>query len=194
MPLYNPASPAGLDNYTHPAQAVAATMPRRNAAGISGAVTSGTLYCSLIVIPAGTVVTGCTMFTSTTAKTGGTHGWYVLLDSTFHVVAVTADQTDAATVWGATSTGYPLAFGASYTAPSTAYYYVGVMVAQSAGGTPTFCVATGINSGINSGAGIGSPVIQCGTSSTGQSTPPALAAAMNAVSSSASFNLYAYLT
>lgn len=183
-----------LDNFTHPAQAVAATMPRRQATAISNTLTSGTLYLALITIPGGTTVTNCTMFTATTAKTGGTHGWYVLLDTTFKVVAVTADQTDAATVWGATNTGYPLAFGATFTPTVTANYYVGVMVAQSAGGTPTFSVSTALSAGLAAATGIAGGVVQCGTSSTGQTTPPALNATLTTITGAAAFNLYAYLT
>lgn len=175
------------------ATAVAATMERGRATAASGALTSGTVYLMEQPLPAGLSTAKCTMFTNTTAKTGGTHGWYVLTDSSLKVVAVTADQTDAATVWGAASTGYPLPWTAAYTVPATALYYVGIMVAQSAGGTPTISSATAPAAGIAGATGITNGVALCGSSSTGQTTPPAIGATLTAISSSGVYQFYAYL-
>lgn len=190
------AALANLDLLTHPVTAaVAGTMPRGRATNASSALVSGTLYLWQIPIAGGVTTSKCTMFTNTTAKTGGTHGWYVLANSALSVVAVTADQTDAATVWGAPSTGYPLSWTAPYTVPATAYYYVGVMVAMSAGGTPTFTVSGSVAAGIDPATGISSAIILGGASSTSQTTPPALASTLTSITAAGNsgYQFYAYL-
>jgi len=173
--------------------AVAATMDRSRAVAASSALTSGTVYLTGLVLPGGIPTAKCTMFTNTTVKTGGTHGWYVLTDASLKVVAVTADQTDAATVWGTASTGYPLSWTASYTPPVTALHYVGIMVAMSAGTTPTITVATATAAGIAGAAGITNGVTLVGSSSTSQTTPPALGATLTALSPVSGALFYAYL-
>ena len=121
-----------------PAGAVGETFPRRFATLAQSALNSGTLYVTSIDLEAGAVVSNITMVTNTTVKTGGTHGWYVLLDTTMKVLAVTADKTDATTTWGTISTAYPIAVTAPYTAAYSGQYYIGVMVAETAGTMPTF--------------------------------------------------------
>lgn len=177
----------GPELFVAPAGATAQTFPRGNTSNICAALTSGTLYVRLMPVLAGAVISNITFITSTTAKTGGTHGWYVVLDNTLKVVAVTADQTDPATVWGTTNTYYTLPVTVPYTATYTGFYYAGVMVAQSAGTMPTFAGAPGVLSGVAGAA----PVL-CGSSSTAQTTPPAIGATMAAVSSSGNFQFYAY--
>jgi hypothetical protein len=191
-----PAFPSAVDsNLVHPsANVVAATMERFRATSAQAALTSGTVYLVAIGIKAGTVCTACTMFTNSTAKTGGTHGWYVLTDRTYTVIAATADQTDAATVWGAASTGYTLPFSAPAIALYTGVYYVGIMVAQSGGGTPTISGAGAPAAGINAGTGITNPIILCGSSTSGLTTPPAVGTALSAASGGTNSNFYAYLT
>jgi hypothetical protein len=170
-----------------PAGATAETFSRGGATSICAALASGTLYVRIIPMQLGTVVNNITFITSSTAKTGGTHGWYVLLDKNLKVVAVTADQTDPATVWGTISTYYTLPVTAQYTATYTGLYYAGVMVAETAGTMPTFAGAPGVLSGVAGAA----PVL-CGSSSTAQTTPPAVGATMSAVSSSGNYQFYAY--
>ncbi len=148
---------ANLGLLTHPlATVVAATFDRRFATAAASALTSGTLYLNECPLSGGTTISKATFFTNTTAKTGGTNGWYVVCDATLKVVAVTANQTDAATVWGSASTGYPLSFTAPYAVPATALYYVGVMVATTAGTQPTFTAAPGVATGIAGATGISS--------------------------------------
>ena len=137
----------------------------------------------------GQAVTGAAFVTNSAVKTGGTHGWYVLLDYGLSVLAVTADQTDAATVWGAANTPYPLNFGAVYVAQYDGFYYLGVDVAESGGTMPSFAAQASPAGGLN---GTLTPVL-AGTSSTGQTTPPALAATMTAVTSAGADNLYGYV-
>ena len=194
MPLYNPPAVGNPDLLTHPVPAVAATMPVSRVTALQGTLSSGTLYVTSLGMAAGTVSSNCTMFTNTTAKTGGTHGWYVLLDNTRTVVAVTADQIDAATVWGATSTGYTLPWVASYAASYTGRYYVGVMVAESAGTMPTFSGGVATTGGIVAGTGVSGALAYAGSSSISQTTPPALATQMTALTPGATFLLYAFLT
>jgi len=182
------------DNYTHPVPAVAATMPRTRATTALSTLTSGTLYVTAIGIQAGVTVKKATFFTNTTAKTGGTHGWYVLLDNNLKVIAVTADQTDATTVWGAVSTGYPLSFTASAITQYSGIYYAGVMVAETSGTMPTFTGATpALATGISIGTGISSPAVFAGTSSTGRTTPPSVGDTMSSISSAGNYLFYAYL-
>jgi len=175
-----------LDLAQAPAGAVAETFPRRFASTVSTpALTSGTLYVTLIKLAKGAVISNLTMYANTTVKTGGTHGWYVLLDSARKVLAVTADQTDAATVWGTASTPYPLPVTAPILAPYDGYYYVGVMVAAT--GMPTFTCAAVPAVGINGG----SPILAA-SSSAAQTTPPAVGATMGALTSVSGAQFYAY--
>jgi len=183
-----------LDLLAQPLPSVlAATMPQGQATTASAALASGTVYARSLPLIAGQVISKATFFTNTTAKTGGTHGWYVLFDTSMKVLAVTADQTDAATVWGAIGTGYPLSFTAAAVIPATARYYLGVMVANSAGTQPTFTSATAVAAGMSGGTGVAGAVALCGLSSSGQTTPPAVGATLGAVGAAAGYNFYAYV-
>jgi len=181
-------NPQGTIDYA-PSGALAETFPRLHA---TTAVTpaSGTLMVRMISLSAGLPVTSATFVTNAAVKTGGTHGWYVLMDLNRVVLAVTADQTDPATVWGAANTPYPISFGAAFTPVYDGEYLLGVMVAESAGTMPSFAAAASPASGIN---GTLTPVM-AGTSSTGQTTPPALAATMAGISSAGADNLYGYVS
>jgi hypothetical protein len=169
--------------------ALAETVPRWGVTTAASALNSGTIYLRSIALPAGAVVTNINMVTGSTVKAGGQHGWYVLTDSTRHVVAVTADQTDAASVWGTASTTYTLPVETPYTVPATALYYVGVMVAVSAGTVPSFAAATAAAIGV---AGP-SPAL-CGISGTAQTTPPALGSQVASLTPNGGYNFYAYIT
>lgn len=177
---------ASLALYSAPAGATGETFPRRFTTGVSNPLTTGTLYVTAIGLPAGLPVSNLTMMVNTTAKGGGSHGWYVLLDSNRIVRAVTADQTDASTVWGTVSTTVTLSVAASaYTTTYSGLYYAGVMVA--AGTTPTFSTS------VNQAGGITTiPPILTGFSSAAQTTPPALGATMATITPSAGFNFYTY--
>jgi hypothetical protein len=170
--------------WSAPYAAQAETFPRILATG-ANALVSGTLAVTAIGLPQYLTISAIAMSTKGTAKTGGTHGWYVLLDNTLKVRAVTADQTDAATVWGATNTVYQLATN-TYTTAYTGLYYLGVMVAAS--GMPNIASA---GAGV---AGIVSAVpILAGTSSTGQTTPPSAGTTMGALASANSNTYYGYV-
>lgn len=173
-----------------PATGLAETFGRTRATTTSAALTSGTLYLTAIYLPAGITATNLTMGVSGTAKTGGTHGWYVLANSARSVVAVTADKTDAATTWGTTNAFQTVAFNTPYAVTTAGLYYVGVMVAQTAGSMPTFVVSSDpVNIYLNNTA----PIIY-GSSNTAQTTPPSLATTLTAITATAGYNFYAYIS
>jgi len=192
-PPYPPYPSGVYDNYQHPVPSVvAATFPREHCNTIQGALTSGTLYVCQFGGVAGTVITNAAAITATTAKTGGSHGWYVVTDTTLTVLGVTADQTDAATVWGAASTIYPLAFSQPFILPYTGAYYFGICVVASQ--RPTFGGAASILAGVSAGTGATSPVILSASSGTSLTTPPAAGSVIGALSAVSNFLPYVYFT
>lgn len=139
----------------------------------AGVTTSGTVYLVAYYLPAGTTVTNIVAFTGTgTLKTGGTHGWYVLCDSGRVVRSVSADQTDAATIWGTASTEYSLAVspqgGGQFVTTYSGLYYLGIMVANSAGTQPNLVAGANMTTGV---AGL-APIISGPSGTVGQTTPP----------------------
>lgn len=113
--------PSGL-GYT----VVQETVPRILCTG-AGAVTSGTARIMAIPLPAGKTIGHMATIVAGTAEAGGTHGWYALLDNTFKVLAVTADQVGA-TVWSPINTAIPLAFTAPVVTAYRGIYYAAVSV------------------------------------------------------------------
>lgn len=172
--------------------AVGATIPRTNVTTGTGTLTSGTLYVTAVGLQAGVTCSAATFYTNAAAKTGGTHGWYVLLDKNRKVLAVTADQTDAATVWGAASTAYPLSFTTPAITQYSGLFYVGVMVAESGGTMPTFSGATGLTGGV-AGSATGVAIL-AGASSTGQTTPPNVGDTMGAITPNGNQVMYAVVS
>jgi hypothetical protein len=135
-------------------------------------------------MPQGVTVNNITMAAGSTAKGGGSHGWYVLADSSLIVRAVTADQTDTASVWGTINTVYTLPTN-SYTTTYTGLYYIGVMVAAST--VPTFLCTTATT---NSVVAL-TPVLSGACGGATQSTPLATGSTLASISSS-SRQYYAY--
>jgi hypothetical protein len=132
----------GWDTYpslTHaPTGTLGETVPRQNASS-SSTGSSGKAYGRVISLRAGQKVSTLTMWTAGAIKTAGTHGWYALLDpATFKVLAATADQTDAATKWGAVTTKYGLNVVSAITVPNDGDYIFAWMVAISGGVMPAF--------------------------------------------------------
>jgi hypothetical protein len=167
----------------------AATMARRNVTTVQTATgfATGVLAVTAIGLPLGMVVSSCTFQTGATAKSGGTHGWYVLMDSNRNELAITADQTDPATVWGATNTPYTLNFAAPILTTYGGVYYVGVMVAA-ATTMPTFVGSAASVAGAFAGA-----PIMGGTSDTGLTTPPAIPHQFGAITAQGNCNFYVTL-
>jgi hypothetical protein len=166
-----------------PTGATAETFPRGWLTGTASAMTSGTLYVQAIGLHQNTVVNNLTFCTRGTAETGGTHCWYVLLDNTLTVRAVTADQTGA-TALTSTQTPYTFATNA-YTAAYSGLYYAGICVVAT--GMPIMLAGPSSPSGLISLA----PILS-GSSSTGQTTPPTTGTVMGALTANNGFNFYAY--
>jgi hypothetical protein len=175
-----------LNVYQLPSGATAENVPRHVCTASSAAGTSGTLYLASIGLPSGLLVSNITLCTGSAAKTGGTHGWYVLLDSGLVVRAVTADQTDAATVWGTINTAYTLPVGTPYTTTYSGLHYIGVMVAETAGTMPNWAYPNAFNNGLQIAP------FPYAISSSGQTTPPALAATMGALTATTNKGFYTY--
>ena len=147
---------------------------RRSMAGTFVQPTSGTVQLRLMVLPAGMSAAAMTVVTNTTAKTGGTHGWYVVTDSNRMVLAVTADYTDAATTWGTTYTGYKLPFTGPLQTAYTGVYYAGLMIAAT--GMPNICSSSAVSSGL----AVAAPTLTA-TAGTGLTTPPAVGSQLAAL-------------
>jgi hypothetical protein len=169
-----------------PAGATGVTMPRRDVTSSALTAASGTVYLRGIYLDQGITVSNLNFVTGTTAKGGGSHGWYVLCDQNRVVRAVSADQTDAAATWGTASTTQTLSVTAStYVTAYSGLYYAGFCVAAST--MPTFCGAASTAAGI---AGI-TPVLS-GSSSTAQTTPPAAGSTLATITATAGSNFYAW--
>lgn len=191
----HPAAGAGdsllLGFFDEPAGCLARTCPRQSLTGNCSAMASGTVYQQLLIIPAGTPITNITMVVGTTAKTGGTHGWYALADNNQRVLAVTADQTDAATTWGTINVPQGLPVTAPIVTAYTGVYYTCVMVAQSAGTNPLFKAPGAPAAGV---ANITGAPLLAGTSLTGQTTPPAVGSSLGTLTVNGGFFAYAYVS
>lgn len=166
------AFPTGL-GYTVQAE----TFPRILAQQ-TNPLNSGIPRFTVISLPAGLALTRMTMCTGNLAESGGTHGWYALLDNTGKVVAVTADQTGA-TVWGSIQTPVTLPFTASY---QTAYRgtYI-VVVSVTASSLPNIA---GYAAGSATGA-VGLAPVLGGLGPASSFTPPALGSTITPLTASA---------
>jgi hypothetical protein len=174
--------------YAAPSGATAETFPACLASTVAAAGNSGTLYVRSIGLAAGVPVNNITFVVGTTAATLAdvTHGWYVLLDSNLVVRAVSADQTGGN--WGTINTPVTLSVaGSAYTTTYAGQYYVGLMVAISAGSMPLFDTAPGISVGIRNIT----PLLMA-SSSSNQTTAPATGSTMAALTSGTNINYYAY--
>lgn len=125
-----------------------------------------------------------TFVSGSTALATGTHQWVALLDSTFHVLAVSPDGTSGA--WAA-NTAKTFTFGAAYSPTAQTVAYVTLMVAATT--VPTLLATS---STVPSAAVTISP-IAAGTTATGQTTAPALAATLTLTASSRNWP-YFYLS
>ena len=172
-------------NPTLPTGAIAQTFDRYSASCVNLAahLVSGTLMVSAIYLRSGQVASAATFRSGGTALSTATNQWACLLDADRVVRAVSANGTSGAWAGNAAKT---FTFGAAYTVPSTGWYYVGLMVAAT-----TVPSIIGISDGYTDVSGI-APVLSA-SSSTGQTSPPALAATMGAFTAK-SQKAWAYLT
>lgn len=175
-PLYanlaDPPAGAGIAGH------IAETIPA-SAATAALTMTTGSASIAAIRLVQGQVVGNAGFVTSTTAGVTMTHWWVALLDSSYIVRAVSADQTSGAI--GA-SAWFTLPFAAAYTAATTGVYFIGVMIAAST--VPTLCGATAPLAAMITGTGAPAPLIG-GVSSTSQTTAPAVGTALIAPTAAA---------
>lgn len=175
-----------------PANAAATTHNRRYLVTTSGFTgftpASGTVYWSLIQLVAGVPITNISTLVQGTAKSGGTHGWVALANTaTGKIVAVSADHTDAATTWGTTNTPQAIALASGpYIPATTGAYWVGLCIVAT---TMPLLVAGNAKFGQ---LAVTAPVL-CGTSATGQTTPPSTGTSLT-VTGNANDDLYAWCT
>lgn len=159
---------------------VAETVERSNCSTDLSVLTTQIVQLQAIELPPLTVCTSLTYISGATAANTPTNWWFVLCDKNRVVLAVTADQTS--TAWAA-NTAMTKAFGTPYTTPEYPdLYYVGIMVKAT---TPP---------SLRGPAAMGNSVLAstftptlCGASSTGQTTPPALAATLTAITPGVNF-------
>ena len=176
------AAPIG----TNVTGALAETIPYYQAT-TSAAPVSGDLYIQSIFLAAGTTV-GHIGFANTTATTAASHWWLVLLDNTYKVQAVTADQTTtnlAATTW------YKIATAASYTATYSGRFYLGAMFATSSGSQPTMAAGTAPIAAMITGTSAPTPLFG-GLSTTGLTTPGTAGTTVYAAPTAAFTPIYMY--
>ena len=181
-------APTGLELYGEPAGTLAVTLPKYLAVLNNIGLSNGTLSVMSIALRGGILVSNITFTTGGQVKAGGTHGWYCLLNSSRMVVAVTADQTDAATVWGTLNTPYTLPVTVPYLVPVMGLYYLGICVTATTPGQPM--------GGPNGATGISnSAPALCGTIAGAPAAPPALGTTMAAISAAGvSDRFYAYVS
>lgn len=161
------------------------TFPRALASGTSATLTSGTVYAAAIDLDLGITVRNISLF-SIGAEATGTHAWVGLADSGMNVLAVSADNTGAA--YFAANSAITTALASAYTTTNAGLYYVFVNVTATT--PPTFAVAPALAHANLSNV---APVA-CGSSSTGQTTPPAVGTALTALTATAGHQFYAWLT
>lgn len=157
-----------------PTGKVAQSINRANGSlvNLAAALTSGTLVTQAIYLKAGQVVSGLEWYSGGTALSSGANQWAVLLDkSTRNVLARSADDTTGA--WAA-NTKKAFTMDTPYTAPASGWYDAGIMVKAT-----TVPSLIGISDGYADINGL-DPIL-CATSSTGQTTRPAVGATMGAL-------------
>lgn len=149
---------------------LAVSHPDRSIITSSFTPVSGTDYYHLITLYAGVPITNVNMWVTGTIKTGGSHGWVCIVSAaTGKVVAVSADQTDAATTWHTANSPQAIALTTPYTPPVSGSYYFGFCIVATQMPTIADAGATGMVSQLASQ----SPVF-CGSVTTGLTTPPSV--------------------
>jgi Pectate lyase superfamily protein len=180
-------SPVVEDLYLAPSGALAVSHPDRSIITSSFTPVSGTDYYRLVRLTAGIPVTNVNMWVTGTVKTGGSHGWVVIVSlATGKVVAVSADQIDTATTWHTLNSPQAIALTSQYVPPVTGQYYLGFCIVASQMPTIADSGATGMVSQLASQ----SPVF-CGSVTTGLTTPPSVGASKT-VSGNSGNNFYTW--
>jgi hypothetical protein len=181
---------ADLSLLLAPSGATGETVSRSLCGGYLSGLTSSLVYVSALPLAKGTPVNNITLQLGNLQFTlvDVTHGWYALLDSSRVVRAVSADQTSGN--WGPSSANLPVTLsvaGSSYTTTYGGLYYVALCI--------TFTSTSGefVQSSITSVGGMNTTApLLCGTSSTGQTTPPSTGTTMGAITGTTGGRFYAY--
>jgi hypothetical protein len=179
-------------NYLKPAEASFETWTRQSNSSGSNSVTaaSGTLFLAAIALPVGTSI-GRIAFATAGGSLSLQHWWFGLYDQNRVQLATTADQTTTPSWPGNTVRSLPIADTASGPASTfattyTGLYYLGISLSAPVGSMPQLTAVSIV------GATTAVVPILCGSSSTGQPTPPAFP--FTAAPISVSGNLpYAYV-
>jgi hypothetical protein len=171
MPITPGFSELGRDYYMRDPSILGETISRLGQVNSILTLASGTLQMTAMYLPANVTIGHLATSSGSVSASGPTHWWFGLYDSSLNQLAVTADQTS--TAWSLNTykslAVATIASGASatFTTTYTGLYYFGIVETWSGTGSNLMGVSqTGI--GIISQ----SPVL-CGTSDTGQTTPPA---------------------
>jgi hypothetical protein len=130
--------------------------------------TAGTVFASIMTLPAGFILNNISLINAVTATSTPTHQWAGIASvaTTSKVLAVTADTLTAAVAADAVQT---FAFAAPYTVPTSGQYWIFFCIAGTTG--PTFAAATTLGS-----HGRGNvPPFNSGPCATGQTTVLAVA-------------------
>lgn len=129
--------------------------------------TSGSLHIYSVFLMAGETVTNLSFCTSTTAASGPTHWWMVLLDQTYKQQAHSAGQTT--TALGA-STWKTLPMVTPYQATYSGVHYIGIMVVATVTQPTLISNSATFAAQFITGANVPTPLLG-GTSTTGLTVP-----------------------
>lgn len=162
----------------------------RNTVSSSFTPVSGTLYIYSVYLQAGTVISNIGFCTGTTAASGPTHWWTVLLDNTYKLQAHSADKTSTALP---ASTWQSLPMVTPYTTTYTGTHYVGFMVTTSTTQPTVISNAATFNAQFITGTNVPTPLIG-GTSSTGLTTPGTDGSTTYIAPTAATQTMYIYAT
>lgn len=153
---------------------IAETVERRVCSTDLSVLTTQIVQLQAIELAPRTLCSSLSYISGATAASVPTNWWFVLCDKARTVLAVTADQTS--TAWAA-NTPKTVAFGAAYTTPDYPdLYYVGIMMKATTPVSLRGPVAMG-----NAIMATAFTPTLCGASSVGQTTPPALATVLTAI-------------
>lgn len=139
---------------------------------IAGLVSGRLTLVGGITIPAGQTITAITAFAGGTALATGTNQWFALLSTAASPVVLQRTASDGATAW-ALGTPKTLALQATYVSDYDTPVWVGIMVAATT--VPTLAGSVAEVAGL-----VTRSPFPVASSTTGMTTPPAVAAAQTA--------------
>jgi hypothetical protein len=181
----------GRDYYLGLTGLLGETLPRSGQMNSPIQPTSGNLFLTALLLPAGAVIGHLATANSGTAASAPTHWWFGLYDNNLNQLAVTADQTSGA--WAANTykslAVATIAAGASstFTTTYTGLHYFGFMMTAG-----TVVNVLGVIQ--NSTSLLGQTPVLSGVSDTSQTTPPAFPHAATALTANSTLIYGAALT